>query len=255
MTRRAIVLGLTSSFLLTKPLVERLVLAQAPRSVPKLVILGPQDAQALAVQVLRHGLRELGYIEGQTLLIEERYAEDKLERLPALAAELVRLKPDVIFTMSTPGVLAAKRATHDIPIVAIASLVEGARVVQNLARPEGNVTGLNLIELGPKRLQLLKEAAPKTTRVAILVNSANPAWDRYAETLDEAGRTLGLQLSRVEVRGPGDLEGAFAAMARSAANALLVVNDSVFSASGQRSWGSLMDNIATWVLTSILPGW
>jgi putative ABC transport system substrate-binding protein len=205
--------------------------AQQTGKVPRIGILAPGDSRGSGVDAFRGGLRDLGYIEGQNVVIDYRYAGWKLDRLPGLAEELVRLKPDVIFTTSTPGVLAAKQATTTIPIVVgpAGDLVERG-VVASLARPGGNVTGLTLIEteLEPKRLQILKEAAQKVARVAVLVNPANPIWNRYPESFGSAADNLGLRLQRVEARDPTEVAGALSTAARDRADALLVVNDAMF---------------------------
>ncbi len=193
--------------------------------------LATSSTPSSTVGSFRQGLRDLGYIEGQNIIIEYRHADWNLDRLPGLAEELVRLKPDVIFTHTTPGVLAARQATASIPIVVgpAGGLVERG-VVGSLARPGGNVTGLTLIgsELEPKRLQILKEAARKVSRVAVLVNPANPAWGPYPEAFVPAARSLGLRLQRTGARDPAEFEGALAAAAKDQADALLVVNDAMF---------------------------
>jgi putative ABC transport system substrate-binding protein len=168
-------------------------------------------------------LRELGYIEGQNIAIEYRFASGRVGQLPVLAAELVRLKLDVIVTPTTPASLAAKQATSTIPIVfaAVADAV-GAGLIANFARPGGNITGLASIsaELGGKRLELLKEVAPKASRVAVLYNPADRSNVLVLKELQESAPALGLTLQPLEVRGPGDFEGAFVAMTRERAHAL-----------------------------------
>ena len=175
------------------------------------------------LDAFRQGLREVGYIEGQNITIEYRFAGGRVERLPELAAELVRLKLDVIVTPATPASVAAKQATSSIPIVfaAVADAV-GAGLVANFARPGGNITGFTSIsaELGGKRLELLKEVAPKASRVAVLYNPADRANVLVLKELQESAPALGLTLQPLEVRGPGDFEGAFAAMTRERAHAL-----------------------------------
>ncbi len=180
------------------------------------------------VEAFRRGLRDLGYVEGQNVAIEFRWAEGRLERLPDLAAELVRLKVDVIVAQGTPGPLAAKQATRTIPIVmAAAGDPVGAGLVASLARPGGNVTGLSLQvpELGGKRLQLLQEVVPGVSRVAVLWNAANPYPALVVRETELAARTLGVQLQSLEVRGPDDFETAFQAATRGHAGALITVDD------------------------------
>jgi len=162
-------------------------------------------------EAFRQQLRELGYIEGQNMIIEYRYAEGRSERLPDLAAELVRLKVDVIVAGGTPAPLAAKHATGTIPIVmAAAGDPLGTGLVTNLAKPEGNITGLSneSIDLTAKRLQLLKEILPRLSRVAVLWNAANVVAVTHMRETEAAARTLGLQLQSLEVRSPDDFENA-----------------------------------------------
>ena len=175
------------------------------------------------LDAFRQGLRELGYIEGQNVAIDVRFASGQVERLPELAAELVRLKPDVMVTPATPPSLSAKQATRTIPIVfaGIADPV-GAGLITNFARPGGNITGVASIsaELGGKRLGLLKEVTPKASRVAVLYNPADRANVLILKQLQEAAPALGLTLQPREVRGPGEFDSAFVAMTRERAHAL-----------------------------------
>src|SRR6266545_7576915 len=175
------------------------------------------------LDAFRQGLRDLGYIEGQNITIEYRFANGRLGHLPELAAELARLKLDVIVTPGTPASMAAKKATSTIPIVfaGVADAV-GAALVANSARPGGNITGLTGIsaELGGKRLELLKEVVPKASRVAILYNPADRSNVLVLKELQESSPALGLTLQPFGVRGPGEFEGAFAAMARERVHAL-----------------------------------
>ena len=220
MNRRTFLCGLTLGTL-TLPLAAE---AQQAGKVPRIGFLyygspGPSPE----LDAFRQGLRELGYIEGQNIAIEYRYASGRVERLPELAAELVRLKLDVIVTPGTPASVAAKQATSTIPIVfaGVADAV-GAGLVVNFARPGGNITGLTGIsaELGGKRLELLKEVAPKASRVAVLYNPADRSNVLVLKELQESAPALGLTLQPLEVRGPGEFEGAFAAMTRERTHAL-----------------------------------
>ncbi len=178
---------------------------------------------SLEVDAFRQGLRELGYIDGQNIAIEYRFASGRVERLPELAAELVRLKVDVIVTPTTPASLAAKQATSTIPIVfvAVADAV-GAGLIASFARPGGNITGLASIsaELGGKRLELLKQVASKASRVAVLYNPGDRANVLMLKDMQESAPALGLTLHPLEVRGPGEFEDAFAAMTRARTHAL-----------------------------------
>src|SRR4030095_2552546 len=163
------------------------------------------------------GLRELGYVEGQNLLIEGRVYEHRTERLPALAAELVRLKVDVIVAQGPPAPEAAQRATSTIPIVmTVHQDPVGSGLVASLARPGRNVTGLSVLstELVGKRLQLLKEAVPGLSRVAVLSDPTHPAATLQLREAEVAARSLKVQLQVLEARAPGDFAGAFSAMTK-----------------------------------------
>jgi ABC-type uncharacterized transport system substrate-binding protein len=173
-------------------------------------------------------LRELGWIEGKDVVFEHRYAENRLERLHDLAAELVRLKVDVIVAAGTLAPLAAKQATTTIPIVMMAAGDPlGSGLVASLARPSGNVTGMSLMtpDLGGKRLELLKEALPRLARVAVLWNAANPYPAIVFKETHIAGRTLGIDVLSLEVRSQADLGGAFEAVKQQHPDALITVED------------------------------
>jgi putative ABC transport system substrate-binding protein len=206
--------------------------AEAPGRIPRIGMLLPGGPRSSNVDAFLQGLHDLGYVEGQNIIIDSRFAEWKLDQLPGLAEELVRMRPDVIFTYTTPGVLAAKQATKIIPVVVAPAggLVERG-VIASLARPGGNITGLTLldIELEPKRLQILKEAVQKVSRVAILVNPANPAWNHYPASFAPAAHNLGLRLLRVEAREPAEFAGALSTAVKDRADALLMVTDAMFS--------------------------
>ena len=174
------------------------------------------------------GLRELGYTEGKNLTFERRYAEDKLDRLPKLAAELVSLKVDVIVTAGTLAPLAAKRATSTIPIVMMAAGDPvGSGLVASLAQPGGNVTGMSLMapDLGGKRLELLKELLPRVSRVAILWNAANPYSALVFKETVGAAQMLEVEVQSLEIREPADLDGALKAATAQHADALITVED------------------------------
>jgi putative ABC transport system substrate-binding protein len=181
----------------------------------------------------REGMRALGYVEGQNWILDERYAEGKVERLPPLVQELIHRKPDVLLVSTSPGILAAKAATSTIPIVMV--LVAdpvGTGVVPNLARPGGNITGLTSIvaELAGKRLEILKEIFPTASRIAVLVNPDNPAARPQMQSAQAAARRLGVELHPVlEVRSAGDLERAFGAAARARAHGVLRMIDPLIS--------------------------
>src|SRR5215831_14976333 len=188
----------------------------------------PSD-RPLLLDAFRQGLRELGWVEGQNIVIDYRYAEGRVDRLPGLAAELVRLKVDVIVSFGTQGVTAAKNATEQIPIVMIAVRDPvGTGLIASLARPGGNVTGVSGtagLEMFAKQLELLKETVAKIRRVAILSNPTNAYHQLAIRELNVAARSLGVQLQLLEARGPNEFDGAFAAMAKERVGALLVLSD------------------------------
>jgi putative ABC transport system substrate-binding protein len=173
-------------------------------------------------------MRQFGWIEGKNVTFEPRYAGNKLERLPALAMELVRLNVDVIVAFGTLAPLAAKQATTTISIVmGAAGDPVGSGLVVSLARPGGNVTGMSLMtpDLGGKRLELLKEVRPRLARVAVLWNAANPYPAIVFKETQAAGRTLGIEVLSLEVRGPDDFDAAFNAGRQQRPDALVTVED------------------------------
>lgn len=175
------------------------------------------------IDAFRQGLRELGYIEGQSIAVEYRFASGQIERYPGLTAELVRLKVDVIVASATPQALAAKQATSSIPIVfVLVADAVGAGLITNFARPGGNITGLtsSSAELGGKRLELLKQMVPKASRVAVLYNPTDRSNVLILEQLQESAPTLGLILQPLKVREAREFEGAFVAMTRERAHAM-----------------------------------
>ena len=186
----------------------------------------PQDA-------LVEGLGALGYVEGRNLAIERRFSEGKAERFPEFAAEMVRLRVDIIIVDTTPAAIASKNATKTIPIV-IPTAIDpvGAGLVASLARPGGNVTGLSLVssELSAKRLEFLKEVVPGLSRVAVLWNGANPANVIPWRETQRAGRALGIVLQSRTVSGPNDFEATFAMIAKERPDALLAIGDALVSA-------------------------
>jgi putative tryptophan/tyrosine transport system substrate-binding protein len=180
------------------------------------------------VEAFRDGLRQLGYVEGQNLVISYQWAEGQQERHAILAQELVRLQPDVILTAGTPGTLAAKQATQSIPIVtALAGDPVAAGLVSSLAQPGGNVTGLSTLaaELEGKRLELFKQAVPNLSRVVALLNPANPFTTIAWEAMQPAAEALGVQLQPVEAQGPTDLDRALATIQEARPDGLIVVPD------------------------------
>jgi ABC-type uncharacterized transport system substrate-binding protein len=207
--------------------------AQPPGKVYRMGYLysGSATSSPRAPEAFREGLRELGWVAGRNIVIDYRFAEGRFDRLPDLAAELVRLKVNVIVAWPTPPAIAAKKATGTIPIVMIGvGYPIELGLIASLARPGRNVTGLsfNVGEEIGKALELLKETLPKVRRVAILSNPANPGHAPAVSIVKAAARSLGLQLQLLEAREPNQSEGAFAAMAKDRVEALLVVTDSMF---------------------------
>jgi putative ABC transport system substrate-binding protein len=179
---------------------------------------------------LFQGLRELGYTEGQNLVVERRYAEGRVERFKEFAAEMVQLKVDLIIVVTTPAAFAARDATTTIPIVHPAAIDPvGTGLIASLAHPGGNVTGLAVLnaETSAKRLELLREVVPGLSRGAVLWNAANPANTLAWKETEGAGRALGVALQSHEVRGPGDFEDAFAMIAQQRPDILLVLQDAL----------------------------
>jgi putative ABC transport system substrate-binding protein len=175
-------------------------------------------------------LRALGYVEGQNIVIEYRYAKGQAERLPALAAELVQLQVEVIVTAGAPTIRAVQHATRTIPIVMAGTADAVAQgFVASLARPGGNITGVSGLglDLHGKRLELLKETVPQSARIAVLTNPASPYHASRMHDLTAAAQTLGVHLHVVELRREDELDSAFAAMAQARAEALLVVEDAL----------------------------
>jgi putative ABC transport system substrate-binding protein len=208
--------------------------AQKPTKVARIGYLTPgfHSLNVARTQAFRLGLRELGYVEGKNIVFEFRYAEGKPDRLPALAAELLGFKPDVIVTGGGRSTGASKEATSTIPIVMTQDTDPvGNGFVASLARPGGNITGLsNLVsDLSGKRLELLKEIVPKLSRVAVLGSSSEPGNPQELREAELTAGTLGVHLQSLEVRTPKDIETAFEAASKGRSEAVLVLAGSVFS--------------------------
>ena len=220
MERRAF-MALVSGGLLTTPLATE---AQQARKVPRVGVLGGQSPEmSPPILALREGLRELGYVEGQNIAIEWRWAQGKDERYPDLAAELVKLRVDIIVAPTTAGAQAAQKATKTIPIVmGFVTDPVALGLVANLARPGGNITGLGVPtpEIAGKRLQLLREVAPTVARIAVLSDPSQPADLRGTEA---AAQALGVQLQVWKVRSGDELDRAFTAIARERAAGILIL--------------------------------
>ena len=229
MDRRAFIVGTVAA--LAAPLGAE---AQQAGKVYRIGVLGnvpltdPEGARLWGA--LSQGLRDLGYVEGQNIRIEHLSSEGRNERLPGLAAELVRLKVDVIVTPASQNAFAAKQATQTIPIVVTSLSPVGSGLVDSLAKPGGNVTGLTMlgVEIVGKQLALLKEIVPMASRVAVLGNPATQMYPLWLGEVTAAARSLGVHLQTLQARGPDGFEKAFAAMTAEHAGALLVLTDGMF---------------------------
>src|SRR5512145_2712945 len=203
--------------------------AQLLANIPRIGWLGGTSpaVNPAVLEAFRHGLREHGWVEGQNLVIEYRWAEGRFERLPDLAAELVRLPVDILVPVaSDPAIRAAQHATSTIPIVmAVSSDPVGTGFVASLARPGGNVTGVSGLvpEVAGKRLQLLKEVVPHAARVAVLWNATHAGKGLEWHETQVAAQALGVILQSIEVRGPDDFAPAFAALTTERPDALLTL--------------------------------
>src|SRR2546426_6769596 len=218
--------------LLAAPLAAK---AQPQEKVPRVGYLSPgspsEPFRRRRFEAFRQGLRELGYVEGQNIAIESRWAEGKYDRYSALAADLVRLKVDVIVAAGGRATQDAQQATRTHPIV-MSVVIDpvGSGLVASLARPGGNVTGLTIMasDLVGKQFEVLKEVVPKVSRVALLWNPANPGSAPQLREAEAAARALGVRLQTLEARGPQEIDSAFAAMTRERAGALLILPDAIF---------------------------
>ena len=221
--------------------------AQQTAKVPRIGFLGLTSPSSFGKQLeaLRAGLRDLGYLEGKNVVIEYRWAENKYDRLSDLAGELVRLRVDVLVTHGTPGALAAKRATTTIPIVVATSAdAVASGLVASLARPGGNITGLTYFipELNAKRLEILKETFPHTSRMAVLVNPDNPGMVPIIQAMELTARSLKVGLQQLPVRGPNEFDGAFSAMIKSRVDAVTIIEEPMFQANAGGLAGLAMKN-------------
>ncbi len=210
-----------------------------PAKIARIGFLGPNSAASnlSRMDALRVGLRDLGYVEGKNLVIESRWADGEFDRLPKLAAELVRLKVDVILTAGTPGVRAAKNATTTIPIVMVTSGDPVAfGLVTSLARPGGNITGASTFspELSAKRIELIKEAFPGTQRVGVIFNPENSINERNLPAMGQAAKALKLTIHRFEVRNAEDFKSAYAALIKQRVDAVVLPDDDFIAANHSR---------------------
>ena len=235
--RQLNLIGVLVTLVLGLPVAPAVAEAQPRTHLPRIGVLEPGSPQyvvdpATCPNGFLQGLRDLGYVEGQNILLEYRYVEGQPERFPALAAELVRLQPDVIWTHSGRMAAAAKQAITTIPVViGVASDLVEEGIIASLARPGGNITGLELrdLDLAGKRLELFKEAIPTMSRVAVLVDPATRYHAHVPSNIEEEARALGVQLQRVEADSPEAFEAAFAAMVQSGADALLIMEGTFFA--------------------------
>ncbi len=228
MNGKIIICLLTTALLSTVPFVE----AQQPKKVPRIGFLTTVSPSALSArtEAFRRGLRELGYVEGKNIVIEWRYAEGKLDRLSELAAELVRLKVDVIVSAGPPPTRSAKEATSTIPIVmGFDHDPVGSGFVASLARPGGNITGLSTLasELSGKQLELLKEIVPKLSRVAVIGSSTSSGYAQALRETEIAAGALKVKLQYRDLLGPKDVEPAFQEASKGRADAVLALSSVV----------------------------
>jgi len=228
-TRRQILIAVSSA--LAAPLV---VFAQ--QRAAKIALMGYLDGTAAdyasyRAERLRAGLRELGYIEDKSIVIEYRWAEGKYERLPGLAAQLVQLKPDVIVAAGTQAIQAAQKATTTIPIVMAATADPvGAGFVESLSRPGRNLTGLSNIsvDLSSKYLELLRIAIPRLSRITVLVNPTHPNHPAFLKNIQASAQSSGVKVSTITARTASEIGAAFAVMKQERAGALIVLPDGLF---------------------------
>jgi ABC-type uncharacterized transport system substrate-binding protein len=229
MIRKFVLFLLITAVLPAASLVE----AQQPRKVPPIGVLFPGSPATFSrrTEAFLQGLKEFGYVEGKTITIEWRWAEDKVERMPELAADLVKVNPELIVANGTPAINALKARTKTIPILmAVVGDPVGTGLVQSLAHPGGNVTGLSIVapNLSGKRLDLLREAAPGVTPVAALVNPNNPVYRAELQETQDAARNTGVELEVLEATDANSLELAFTAMRQRRIRAFIVLTDTFF---------------------------
>ena len=231
MNRRSLVIVTLALAVLAAPLAAD---AQQQAKVARIGVLGQPTASTYAtrIEAFRQGLRELGYVEGQNIAIEYRWAEGRYERLPGLAAELVRLKVDVIVTHGTPGTRAAQQATTTIPIVmAQSGDAVRAGLIASLARPGGNITGSIIIapEVNAKRLELLKEAVPRIRRVTAFLNPDTRQSDLVFKQMELTARALGIEVRPAWVRQRDDLGRTFSVLVRARSDGLVIEDDATLA--------------------------
>ncbi|HEY3066130.1 MAG TPA: ABC transporter substrate-binding protein [Methylomirabilota bacterium] len=232
MTRRRFLQAVSASVLPSARAVE----AQHAERIYRIGLIGIDAAERPGHVAFRQGLRALGYEEGKNLVIEFREAHGEYDRLPALAAELVALKVDVLVLNSTPGARAAKQATTTIPVVvAIVGDAVAAGIVPSLARPGGNITGtqFHFPDALAKRIELLREAMPSLARLAVLFNPANQAFGPGLKAMEATARALTIGLELVPIKGPQDLDTALTVLSQRRSDGLIVVDDSMLRSHGR----------------------
>lgn len=212
---------------------------RASDKMPRIAWLNPGSvaSHGALFAAFKQGLRERGYIEGQNIVIEQRWVEGKLDRLPLMAADLVQRKPDVIVVAGVNAIQAAKAATATIPIVMATSInPDGLGLIASFARPGGNITGMSnqSEDLVPKMLEMLRVALPHAKHVAALGNRDNPATDKSWRAVQDAAKMLGVRIKFTEARRPDEIETAFAAIAKQQPDALLVLVDAMLVSQRQR---------------------
>ena len=240
MNRRRKTLAALGACLLNAPLAS---FAQQPAKpaekiwrVGILVQAGQVPTSSTYLREFLRGMRELGYVEGRNLQVDWRYADNELERLPALAAELLALRPDVLVANANAAPLALQKATSTVPIVMLSpGDPVGSGLVKSLAHPGANITGLSVMgELDPKRLEMLRDMVPKLSQVALLLPAGHPRNRTILEGLQPAAKTLGIKILPLEAGSLPDIDTAFAAMAKAQVRALIVSNDPLFSQNNAR---------------------
>ena len=220
----------TAGYAFSKPHLAR---SQSLRSRPRVGMLwhaGSAEEESVYLAEFRQGLLDLGYVEGQNITVEHRFPAEKPELFQSMAKELVDLNPDVLVAAGQPPALALQRATTSIPIVFVAAFDPiGVGLVTNLARPDGNVTGLSLPDLIGKRLELFRQALPSLSRIAVLINTSNQSYaQRYTKSVQQDGQNLGVSIQAVEISGPGDIERAFSTINPDAGTGLAAAADVMF---------------------------
>jgi putative ABC transport system substrate-binding protein len=245
--RRKLIVALGASAL-TAPFAVR---AQTSAKVARIGVLwhaASAKEEAPYFETLRQGFLDLGYVEGKNIVLEHRFPAEQQEKFDSYAAELVRLKVDVLLAVSSPSALAAQRATSNIPIVFVFGADPVAlKLVESLGHPGGNITGVPAIgiDLSAKRLEMLKETAPSVTRVAVLFNSTLRSTQSSVEAVQDAARTLKMTVIPIDVRRIEDLENALAVVVKERANGILTLGNAIFNSAKER--------IAEFALTRRLP--